>query len=113
MIQGAAFVFNDYYCLLSESIIEEQEDAQDKHQTREERSQTRLSALSNARSTLHISGNGKMLTSNREKTTMNIFGVKPNNAFNLFIIYITIVFSLFYLPHFHNPVALFFRGAQR
>ena len=36
MIQGAAFVFNDYYCLLSESIIEEQEDAQDKHQTKKE-----------------------------------------------------------------------------
>ena len=42
--------------------------------------------------------------------TVVVFGSKPNNAFNLFISYITIIFlnfsilSLYSLPHFHNPV---------
>ena len=48
--------------------------------------------------------------------TVVVFGSKPNNAFNLFISYITIdflFFSLFSLPHFHNPIPLFFRGEQR
>ena len=39
--------------------------------------------------------------------TVVVFGSKPNNAFNLFITYITIVFSLFSLPHFQNLVILF------
>ena len=39
--------------------------------------------------------------------TVVVFGSEPNNAFNLFISYITIVFSLFYLPHFQNLVILF------
>lgn len=39
--------------------------------------------------------------------TFICFGSKPNNAFNLFISYITIIFSLFSLPHFLNLVILF------
>lgn len=40
--------------------------------------------------------------------TVVVFGSKPNNAFNLFISYIAIIiflyFSIFSLPHFHNPI---------
>ena len=65
MMQIAAFFYLSL--LLSESIIEEQEDV-------------------------------------NSVLTVVVFGSKPNNAFNLFISYIAIDFSLFPLPHFHNPV---------